>query len=74
MNTTICGRLFQIGFSPSVANECSVSLLRDVRLHSLTITRDAQIMGLWGPSTGFLATVTRGSQYETVASLGDEKL
>jgi len=33
MNTTICGRLFQIGFSYSDANECSVSLLRDLRLH-----------------------------------------
>lgn len=52
-NTTICCRLFQIGFSSSAAVECSGSLLRDLELHSLIITRDVQIIGLWGPWTGF---------------------
>jgi hypothetical protein len=73
-STIICCRLFQIGFSSYDAIECSGSLLRDLRLRSLTITTDAQIMGLWGSWTGFTANATRDSQYKTVCKLWQRKI
>ena len=46
--TTICCRLFQIGFSSSDSIECSGSLLRDLRLHLLILQETPRLWSCGG--------------------------
>jgi hypothetical protein len=47
-NTTICCRLFQIGFSSSDAIECSGFLLQNLRLHLLILQETFRLWGCGG--------------------------